>query len=59
MAENKKVRTFNVTGPDYELTMEKLLNSCKAITNGNDEFVWANEQFVLDHKIQPWIEMPL
>ena len=29
MAENNKVGTFNVTGPNYELTMEELLNTCK------------------------------
>lgn len=23
------------------------------------KFVWVEEQFVLDHKIQPWTEMPL
>jgi 2'-hydroxyisoflavone reductase len=59
MAENRKVGKFNVTGPDYELTMEELLNNCKAVTIGDAEFVWADEQFVLGHKIQPWTEMPL
>lgn len=58
MAETRKAGTFNVTGPDYELTIEELLNTCKAVTNGNAEFVWADEQFVLNHKIQPWTEMP-
>lgn len=29
MAENNKAGTFNVTGPNYELTMEELLNTCK------------------------------
>lgn len=59
MAEIRKAGTFNVTGPDYELTMAELLNTCKAVTNSDAEFVWADEQFVLEHKIQPWTEMPL
>ncbi|MGN7942112.1 SDR family oxidoreductase [Virgibacillus sp. 6R] len=59
MAETRKAGTFNVTGPDYELTMAELLNTCKAVTNSDAEFVWADEQFVLEHKIQPWTEMPL
>lgn len=59
MTENRKAGTFNVTGPDYELTIEELLNTCKAVTNGDAEFVWTDEQFVLDYKIQPWTEMPL
>ncbi|MGM0878160.1 MAG: SDR family oxidoreductase [Bacillota bacterium] len=59
MAENRKGGTFNVTGPNYELTIEELLNTCKAVTNSNIEFVWAEEQFILEHKVQPWTEMPL
>ncbi|MGP4081128.1 SDR family oxidoreductase [Pseudalkalibacillus sp. R45] len=59
MAENRKAGTFNVTGPDYELTIEELLNNCKAVTNSDAEFVWAEEQFILKHKVQPWTEMPL
>lgn len=59
MAEIRKAGTFNLTGPDYELTMAELLNTCKAVTNSDAEFVWADEQFVLEHKIQPWTEMPL
>lgn len=59
MAENRKAGTFNVTGPDKELTMEELLNTCKVIINSDTDFTWVDEQFVLDHKIQPWTEMPL
>lgn len=59
MAENRKAGTFNVTGPNYELTIEELLNTCKAVTNSDTEFVWAEEQFILEHKVQPWTEMPL
>lgn len=59
MAERGKAGVFNVTGPDYELTMEELLNTCKAVTHSNAEFVWADEQFVLNYQIQPWTEMPL
>ncbi|MGV3265345.1 SDR family oxidoreductase [Cytobacillus pseudoceanisediminis] len=59
MMKKRKAGTFNVTGPDYELTMEELLNTCKAITNSDGQFVWVDEQFLLDHQIQPWTEMPL
>ncbi|WP_026906848.1 NAD-dependent epimerase/dehydratase family protein [Paucisalibacillus globulus] len=59
MVKRRKAGTFNVTGPDYELTMEELLNTCKVVTNSNAEFVWVDEQLVLEHQIQPWTEMPL
>lgn len=59
MSENRKVGTFNVTGPNGELTIEELLNTCKAVTNSDAEFVWAEEQFLFEHNVQPWTEMPL
>ncbi|AOH57443.1 NAD-dependent dehydratase (plasmid) [Peribacillus muralis] len=58
MAESRKKGTFNVTGPNYKLTMEELLNTCKAVTNSDTEFVWAEEQFIVEHKVEPWTEMP-
>lgn len=59
MAEKRKTGTFNVTGPKNILTIEELLNTCKAISNSNAEFVWADEQFLLKNKVLPWTEMPL
>ncbi|MGR5985429.1 SDR family oxidoreductase [Bacillus cytotoxicus] len=59
MAEGRKVGTFNVTGPNNELTIGELLNTCKAVTNSDAEFVWVEEQFLLENKVRPWTEMPL
>jgi len=59
MAEGRKAGTFNVTGPNDKFTMEQLLNTCKAFTNSDSELVWANEQFLIEHNVQPWTEMPL
>jgi 2'-hydroxyisoflavone reductase len=59
MAENRRAGTFNATGPNDELTIEELLNTCKAVINSDSEFVWAEEQFILEHNVQPWTEMPL
>lgn len=59
MAENRQAGTFNVTGPSKELTMEEFLNTCKVVTGSDAEFVWADEKFMLEEKVQPWMEMPL
>lgn len=59
MAENRKAGTFNATGPGAELTMAGFLNTCKAVTGSDAEFVWADERFMLENKVQPWTEMPL
>ncbi|MGG3538717.1 SDR family oxidoreductase [Bacillus tropicus] len=59
MAENNKAGIFNVTGPNDELTMEELLNTCKKVTNSDAEFIWVDESFMSEHNVQPWTEMPL
>ncbi|MDQ0271596.1 nucleoside-diphosphate-sugar epimerase [Cytobacillus purgationiresistens] len=59
MAENRIGGTFNVTGPNHQLPIEELLNTCKKITHSDSELVWIEEQFLLKHKVQPWTEMPL
>jgi 2'-hydroxyisoflavone reductase len=59
MAEQRKAGKYNVTGPDPEVTMEELLNTCKSVENSDAEFVWASEQFMIDHGVHPWTEMPL
>jgi 2'-hydroxyisoflavone reductase len=59
MAEQRKAGKYNVTGPDPKVTMEELLNTCKSVANSDAEFVWASEQFMIDHGVQPWTEMPL
>ncbi|ASZ17338.1 SDR family oxidoreductase [Bacillus paranthracis] len=59
MAEKNKAGIFNVTGPNDELTMEELLNTCKKVTNSDAEFVWVDESFMSEHNVQPWTEMPL
>jgi 2'-hydroxyisoflavone reductase len=58
MTENRQGGTFNVTGSS-DVTMEELLNTIKAVTNSDVEFVWAEEEFFQEHKVQPWTEMPL
>ncbi|MCG7344126.1 SDR family oxidoreductase [Sporosarcina sp. ACRSL] len=59
MAENRKAGTYNTTGPGTTLTMAEFLNTCKAVTDSDAKFVWADEQFMLEQKVQPWTEMPL
>lgn len=58
LIEAKATGVFNAVGPDYRLTMAKLLNECKLVTNSNAEFVWVSDQQLLQHNVEPWSEMP-
>jgi 2'-hydroxyisoflavone reductase len=59
MAESRRAGTFNAAGPDYVLTMGRLLEQCRAGTGGDARFVWADEDFLLEAGVGPWIDLPL
>lgn len=50
---------YNATGPARPLSMEQFLNTCRGVTNSDAEWVWTKEQFLLDHGVQPWRDLPL
>jgi len=59
MVEAKHSGAFNVVGPDYPLTFERLLNECQSVTRSDAEFEWVNSDFLMNKKVIPWDEMPL
>ncbi|HWW77338.1 MAG TPA: hypothetical protein VNZ44_18190, partial [Pyrinomonadaceae bacterium] len=59
MAGRGGAGTYNATGPDYELTMGRLLEECGRATNFTGRFVWVEDEFLLDSGLQPWMEIPL
>ena len=58
MAEQGAVGTFNATGPNYKLTMGKMLNEIKAATKSNATFTWADADFLHAQKVRAWSDMP-
>jgi 2'-hydroxyisoflavone reductase len=59
MAQQQRTGTYNATGPDYELTMGRLLDECQAVGGGGAELVWVSEEFLLEHGVEPFTELPL
>jgi nucleoside-diphosphate-sugar epimerase len=59
MAEGKKSGLYNATGPDYNLTFEKLFGECKKVSGSDAEIVWVSEKFLEDENVAPWTEIPL
>jgi 2'-hydroxyisoflavone reductase len=58
-AESGVAGTFNATGPDYALTLGRFLEECDAATGAGANFVWADEKFLLEAGVKPWVELPL
>src|ERR1043165_4902990 len=58
LIEGNAFGTYNVTGPDYPLTIGKLLEVSKQVSGSNANFKWASAEFLKQHKIEPWSDMP-
>ncbi|HEX8847264.1 MAG TPA: NAD-dependent epimerase/dehydratase family protein [Pyrinomonadaceae bacterium] len=59
MAERRSGGIYNATGAEDDLTMGRLLDECRAVSDSDATFVWASEQFLLEQKVGAWGEMPL
>jgi 2'-hydroxyisoflavone reductase len=59
MVEEKQTGIYNATGPAHPLTLQQFLDQCKTISGGNASFTWVSEEFLLEHDIKPWSELPL
>lgn len=59
MVEAGKTGVYNATGPDDDLTMDQLLDTCNAVADSDATVTWIDERFLLDNGVQPWSEVPL
>ncbi|MCP8967582.1 SDR family oxidoreductase [Ectobacillus ponti] len=59
MAEQRRAGTYNVTSPAEACTMGQLLQTCKEASASDAEFIWAQEAFLMQQEVAPWIDMPL
>ena len=50
---------FNATGPDHELSLGRLLDTCKLIGNSDAKFKWAPLEFLNQNNVAPWSDMPV
>ena len=58
-AENKLDGIFNTLAPRGHSTMSEMLDICKTVTSSDAKFIWVPSDFILDHEIQPWTELPI
>jgi 2'-hydroxyisoflavone reductase len=59
LAERREAGVFNATGPAEPLTMERLLEECKVAVESESEVAWVDEDFLLEHGVEPWSDLPL
>ena len=59
MAEGRRAGVFNATGPAQPLTMAGLLDECIAETQSDAHLVWIDEDFLVEHGVEEWSDLPL
>lgn len=50
---------FNATGPDHDLSLGRLFDTCKLIGNSDAKFKWAPLDFLNQNNVAPWSDMPV
>ena len=58
LIEENASGVYNATGPDYELTIGKLLEVSKMISGSEANLRWGSLEFLKQHKVEPWSDMP-
>ena len=50
---------YNATGPDYELTLGRLLEVSKQVSGSEANFKWASVEFLNQNNVEAWSDMPV
>jgi nucleoside-diphosphate-sugar epimerase len=58
LIEENASGVYNATGPNYELTMGKLLEVSKQVSGSDANFKWAGVEFLNQNKVEAWSDMP-
>jgi len=59
MVETQSVGIYNVTGPAQPINFEQFLRECQKVSDSHSTLTWIDEEFLNDHQIQDWVELPL
>lgn len=59
MIERKQTGVYNANGLPRNLTMDSVLQGCRAVTRSDAQFTWVSEEFLRQEKVAAWSDMPL
>ena len=59
MIENGETGIYNATGPAKPLGIGGMLDGIKEAEKSNASFIWVNEEFLTQQKVEPWSDMPV
>src|SRR5690606_2348522 len=50
---------FNAVGPDKPLTVGAMLNACKKASGSDATFTWVPTEFLSEHNVNGWSDLPV
>lgn len=59
LVEDNASGGYNATGPGQELLMGEFLDACKRASGGVATFHWTSAEFLKEHDVKPWSDMPV
>lgn len=59
LVEDEASGIYNTTGPDYELTLGAMLETCKQVSGSDANVRWASVEFLKKNNVQEWSDMPV
>lgn len=59
LIEQKAAGVYHVTGPDYPLTLGEVINVSRDISGSQIHIHWAPNDFLEQHKVEPWSDLPV
>jgi 2'-hydroxyisoflavone reductase len=59
LVEQKATGALNATGPDYDLTLGAMLETCKQVSGSDANFRWAPVEFLSQNNVAAWSDMPV
>ncbi|HUF25957.1 MAG TPA: NAD-dependent epimerase/dehydratase family protein [Gemmatimonadaceae bacterium] len=59
MAEQGATGIYNATGPGAELSIAEMLYGMRAVTSTDVKFTWVDADFLAQHQVRPWQDMPV
>jgi 2'-hydroxyisoflavone reductase len=57
LCEQRIDGTFNAANRD--VTWEALLDTCREVAGSDAQFVWVDEEFLIEHDVGQWMELPM
>lgn len=59
LGENHTIGTFNATGPAAPTNIAEMLYGIKAVTTSDAKFTWVPAEFLAQHQVRAWSDMPV